>query len=92
MLAVAGDEAQAALARALIVPIREHDEQHHSELIHTLSVFLESSGQWKGTADQLHIHVNTLRNRISRIEAVTGRDMSTMAARVDFYLALKAER
>jgi PucR-like helix-turn-helix protein/purine catabolism regulatory family protein/diguanylate cyclase with GGDEF domain len=91
LLAVAGDDALAALARGLIMPIREHDAQHHSDLVHTLSTFLESSGQWKRTAEELHIHVNTLRNRISRIETITGRDMSTMAARVDFYLALKAE-
>jgi DNA-binding PucR family transcriptional regulator len=35
------------------------------------------------------VHVNTLRYRIGRIEELTGRDLSRLADRVDFYLALR---
>jgi DNA-binding PucR family transcriptional regulator len=54
-------------------------------------VFLDNAGQWQRAADTLHIHVNTLRHRLARIEAVTGRSMSDMAAQVDFFLALRAD-
>ena len=33
--------------------------------------------------------VNTVRYRIGRIEALTGRDLSALADRVDFFLALR---
>ena len=42
------------------------------------------------SAAALHVHVNTLRNRLERIEELTGRDLSATDDRVDFYLALDA--
>jgi DNA-binding PucR family transcriptional regulator len=38
----------------------------------------------------MHVHVNTVRYRIRRVEDLTGRDLSTMTDRVDFFLALRA--
>ena len=38
----------------------------------------------------MYVHVNTVRYRISRVEALTGRDLSALADRVDFFLALRA--
>ena len=39
-------------------------------------------------AEDLHIHVNTLRYRLQRIEQMTGRDLGNLDTRVDFFLAL----
>ena len=39
--------------------------------------------------DAIRLHVNTLRYRIGRIEELTGRDLSKLEDRVDFYLALE---
>jgi DNA-binding PucR family transcriptional regulator len=41
-------------------------------------------------AAELHVHVNTLRYRIRRIEELTGRDLGSLEDRVDFFLALRA--
>jgi DNA-binding PucR family transcriptional regulator len=38
----------------------------------------------------MHVHVNTVRYRVKRVEELTGKDLSTMADRVDFFLALRA--
>lgn len=46
------------------------------------------SGSWTKCADLLHLHVNTLRYRIQRIEELTNRDLSRLEDRVDFFLAL----
>jgi hypothetical protein len=89
LLAMADEEVSLALVRSLIDPLREHDARRQSELLRTLSTFLDHAGQWQQTAEDLHIHVNTLRHRIARIETLTGRNMSDMATRVDFYLALR---
>ncbi|HTI27611.1 MAG TPA: helix-turn-helix domain-containing protein, partial [Kutzneria sp.] len=40
----------------------------------------------------LHLHVNTLRYRMSRVEELTARDLSRFADRVDLFLALELSR
>jgi len=57
--------------------------------VHTLEVFLSTCGAWQRTAEQLRVHVNTLRYRLRRIEELTGRDLGCMDDRVDFHLALR---
>ena len=41
----------------------EYDEAHHSGLFETLRTFLAQSGSWTRTADELFLHVNTVRYR-----------------------------
>ncbi|MBW0272384.1 PucR family transcriptional regulator [Nocardia sp. MH4] len=70
--------------------LRAHDARAHTELEHTLRVFLANDGQWGVTATALHVHVNTLRNRMARITELTGRDVHRLADTVDLFLALAA--
>jgi DNA-binding PucR family transcriptional regulator len=57
--------------------------------VHTLETFLDCSGSWIKCAAMLHVHVNTLRYRIRRIEELTGRDLGRFSDRVDLFLALR---
>jgi hypothetical protein len=77
---------------ALLGPIEQHDLARGSELLPTLEAFLFSGGRWAQTAEQLHVHVNTLRHRLARIEELTGRRIDDPDDRVDFHLALRARR
>ena len=79
---------KSAFGRALLAPLVDYDVRHGSDLVLTLRVFLDSSGAWQQAASELHVHVNTLRYRIGRIEDLTQRDLSSMRDRVDFFLAL----
>jgi hypothetical protein len=74
----------------LLGPLRDYDRRHGSDLMATLRAFLDCSGSWNKCAAALHIHVNTLRYRIRRIEELTGRDLGSLETRVDFFLALEA--
>jgi len=74
-----------------LAAIRQHDALRGTELEATLREFLNRNGQWAATAEALFLHVNTLRNRLDRIGALTGRDMSNFADRVDLFLALEAD-
>ncbi|PZG21635.1 PucR family transcriptional regulator [Nonomuraea aridisoli] len=74
----------------LLGPVEEYDARHGSELLRTLDVFLETCGSWQRAADELYVHVNTLRYRMQRIEELTGRRMSSMRDRTDLYLALRS--
>jgi DNA-binding PucR family transcriptional regulator len=73
----------------LLGPVLEYDTRHNAELLPTLRSFLACDGSWSACAARMYVHVNTVRYRISRIEALTGRDLSALADRVDFFLALR---
>ena len=83
------DDVRRAFTARLLDPLRDYDRRHRAELVATLEAFLDSDGSWTRCAAQLHLHVNTLRYRISRIEQLTGRDLSRLADRLDFFLALR---
>jgi DNA-binding PucR family transcriptional regulator len=78
-----------SLRERLLGPLREYDDRHNTELMTTLSAFLACDGSWAACASRLFLHVNTVRYRIGRIEELTGRDLSALADRVDFFLALR---
>lgn len=71
--------------------LRAHDEQNGTELERTLRAFLGNDGHWSTTAGDLYVHVNTLRNRVTRIGELTGRDLTRLPDRVDLFLALEAD-
>jgi hypothetical protein len=73
---------------SVLGPLERWDRDHEAQLVDTLRAFLANDGQWRVTAGQLHIHHNTLRYRIGRVAALTGRDAETTGGRVDFALAL----
>jgi PucR C-terminal helix-turn-helix domain/Purine catabolism regulatory protein-like family/GGDEF-like domain len=76
--------------RELLDPLAEYDAARGAELLPTLTAFLASGGRWAATADALHVHVNTLRHRLERVEALTGRELGCPDDRVDLHLALRA--
>ncbi|MBB5082425.1 PucR family transcriptional regulator [Nonomuraea endophytica] len=90
LLATVPADISRSFAASLLGPLRDYDRRHQSDLMHTLGIFLDAAGSWQLCAEHLHVHVNTVRYRIKRIEDLTGRDLSTMPDRVDFYLALRA--
>jgi DNA-binding PucR family transcriptional regulator len=73
----------------LLGPLAEYDTRRGAELLPTLKSFLACDGSWSVCASRMHLHVNTVRYRIGRIEALTGRDLSALPDRVDFFLALR---
>jgi DNA-binding PucR family transcriptional regulator len=79
-----------SLRDRLLGPLTEYDDRHNAELMTTLKSFLACDGSWSACASRIYVHVNTVRYRISRIEALTGRDLSALADRVDFFLALRS--
>ena len=78
-----------SLRDRLLGPLKEYDDRHNAELMTTLTAFLACDGSWSACASRMYVHVNTVRYRIGRIEALTGRDLSALADQVDFFLALR---
>ncbi|MER7721142.1 PucR family transcriptional regulator ligand-binding domain-containing protein [Streptomyces flaveolus] len=83
------DDVRRAFTARLLDPLRDYDRRHRAELIPTLEAFLDCDGSWTRCATRLHLHVNTLRYRVGRIEQLTGRDLSRLEDKLDFFLALR---
>ena len=54
--------------RALVA----YDDEHRSELLKTLEEYLRGRGRVAPTAERLYLHPNSLRQRLGRIETITG--------------------
>ncbi|MBX6383450.1 MAG: PucR family transcriptional regulator ligand-binding domain-containing protein [Microbispora sp.] len=90
LLATVPGDVRSSFAERLLGPLFDYDRRHGAELVRTLGAFLDCTGSWNACAERLHVHVNTVRYRIRRVEELTGKDLSSMADRVDFFLALRA--
>ncbi|PSK99067.1 PucR-like helix-turn-helix protein [Murinocardiopsis flavida] len=89
LLASVPEDVQSSYRDRMLGPLIEYDRDHRSDLVATLTTFLEHSGSWQRCAAAMHVHVNTLRYRIGRVEELTRRDLSNLEHRVDLFLALK---
>jgi hypothetical protein len=91
LVAGAPDELRSALRRRVLGALLDYDAEQHGDLVHTLRVFLECSASPARAAKVLHVHVNTLRNRITRASELLGIDLTDFTNQVDIYLALMIE-
>lgn len=69
--------------------VMNYDLSNHSDLIATLRQLLDNNFNWKSTADDLFIHINTLYYRVNKIEQLLNINLSRMDTRVDLYIAIK---
>lgn len=90
LLALQDQDVLDAFRESLLAPLEEYDANHGGALVVALHTFLETGGRWQETADSLHVHVNTLRNRLERVESLTARRLDSTPDRVDLWLALQA--
>lgn len=90
LLALQDQDVLDAFRESLLAPMEDYDAKHGAVLVATLRAFLETGGRWQETAALLHVHVNTLRNRLERVEALTDRRLDSTPDRVDLWLALQA--
>jgi DNA-binding PucR family transcriptional regulator len=90
LLASVPDEVRRTFAARVLGRVLEYDARTGAGLVDTLDAFLTCSGSWTRTAEALHVHVNTVRYRIERVEALTGRSLARLEDRVDVFLALRS--
>ena len=83
------EEAQALVSRVLGSLI-EYDAANGSDLVHSLSVFLETRRSWQRCAEVLNVHRQTVIYRMRRIEQLTERRLSETSDLAILWLALSA--
>ncbi|NMD59709.1 UNVERIFIED_ORG: DNA-binding PucR family transcriptional regulator [Nocardia globerula] len=67
----------------------EHDRRHGSELVATARAFLDKGGDVANSSAALHVHPNTLRNRLRRCKDMCGVDLTDADTRLILMLQFK---
>ncbi|EGL82370.1 putative transcriptional regulator, PucR family [Caldalkalibacillus thermarum TA2.A1] len=69
-----------------------YDQQHNSQLVKTLDVYLNKDTNLNETAKALHIHVNTLNYRLKRIAEIGEINLSDPNQKMMLYIDLKINK
>lgn len=75
-----------------LAQLEAYDEAHKSELLKTLTAFLEHGYSLAEAARILHVHRNTLIKRLQRVEQICGVDLRKTAVLLNLHVALLAMR
>ena len=90
LLSLGPPEVVRGFADAVLAPLDHLDPRDRLELLRTLDQWLRVNGAWEPAALRLSLHRNTVRNRVDRIAALTGRRLDDGEDRMELWLALKA--
>lgn len=77
--------------RHAIGPLYDHDRAHGGELVDTLAAWLETRNMAEA-ARRMHVHYNTLKNRLERIEAILGPVVGDAARALECEVAIHVAR
>lgn len=72
-----------------IQPIVKYDQERGTNLIETLNAYFLCNMNVAESAEKLFIHENTLRYRISKVESILGKQLSSGETALNLWLALK---
>jgi PucR C-terminal helix-turn-helix domain/GGDEF-like domain len=78
--------------RQWLGPLIDYDAEKNSDLLPTLSRYLECGGNYDESAAALHIHRSTLRYRLGRIADLTGFDLRNIDTRFNLHAATRVWR
>lgn len=84
-----GDDSIREFVRQMLGDIVEYDERKDGRLLETLRVYFEANCSQQDAADKLFVHHKTVRYRLTRIEELSGLDLSKHEDRINLDLALK---
>ena len=90
---VLGDGADVAgyLDRVL-GPLLDYDDRRGSDLVGTLAAYFAAGASPRRAAGALHVHVNTVGQRLDRVTSLLGDDWQTPDRALEIQLALRLHR
>lgn len=74
---------------ATLGPLLDYDARRGTELVRTLGAYFACGGTLTRTKDELHLHVNTVVQRLERIQALLGPGWNTPERALELQLALR---
>ncbi|MGY3683074.1 helix-turn-helix domain-containing protein [Streptomyces sp. TE33382] len=74
---------------ATLGPLLRYDEKRGTHLVRTLAAYFGAGGSLIRAKDELHVHVNTVVQRLDRIQVLLGRDWNEPDRALELQLALR---
>ncbi|MFR0355124.1 helix-turn-helix domain-containing protein [Streptomyces sediminimaris] len=74
---------------ATLGPLLDYDAQRGTQLVRTLRAYFDCGGILTRAKEELHVHVNTVVQRLDRIQALLGPDWNTPEQTLELQLALR---
>jgi DNA-binding PucR family transcriptional regulator len=78
--------------RQVLGPVLDYDEQRGTELVHTLDAYYAQGASLARAKDVLHVHVNTVVQRLDRVRHLLGPDWNAPERALEVQLALRLHR
>lgn len=91
-LLLAGDRDIAGFVERTIGQVVAYDERRGTDLVHTLDAYFTCGMSPARTKDELHVHVNTVAQRLERVARLLGDDWQDPARALEIQLALRLHR
>ncbi|MBB4911782.1 hypothetical protein H4W32_005768 [Actinophytocola algeriensis] len=79
----------AGYVRATLGPVLDYDQRRGTDLVATLQAYFECGTNLTRAKDVLHVHVNTVVQRLDRIASLLGDDWQTPARALEIQIALR---
>jgi len=84
-----GGGSVAEFIEANLGPVLNYDARRSTELLRTLEVYFACGGNLVRAKDQLHVHVNTVTQRLERVGKLLGADWSAPDRALELQLAIR---
>ncbi|MEV6959817.1 GAF domain-containing protein [Streptomyces sp. NPDC051207] len=91
-LLLAGDRDVAGFVDRTIGQVVAYDERRGTELLRTMDAYFACGMSPARTKDELHVHVNTVAQRLERVGRLLGDDWQSPARALEIQLALRLHR
>ncbi len=91
-LIVGSDPDVADYVGRLLGPLSDYDDRRGTDLVGTLAAYFAAGSSPRHAAGALHVHVNTVSQRLERIGALLGDDWQTPEQALELQLALRLRR
>ncbi len=91
-LLLAGDRDIGGFVERTIGPVMRYDERRGTDLLRTLDAYFACGMSPARTKDDLHVHVNTVAQRLERVGGLLGEDWQAPARALEIQLALRLRR
>ncbi|MEV0394940.1 helix-turn-helix domain-containing protein [Polymorphospora rubra] len=95
LLGAVGDDADRDVTRFLtdtVGPVVDYDARRGTALVKTLEAYFGVGGSLARAAEQLHVHVNTVTQRLDRVGQLLGPDWQRPERALEVQLALRLHR
>jgi sugar diacid utilization regulator len=92
LLLGSGEGGVAAFLASTIGPVVDYDERRGTALVKTLEAYFGVGGSLARAAELLHVHVNTVTQRLERIAQLLGADWQKPERALEVQLALRLHR